>query len=372
MNINNHYSFYEIYTGAYNAKSPRPTVNHSEELHLSEIQKKSIRDALNAAAVEYRLFGEDYDYASISEAGHGFTVSDEVRDMGEMTDLSERVKTEADKRDQKLQMEHVGEIDEILWGCSQNQWLIFSEYLYNGGFFDDMSADEARKIDELLQSITSAMDTYSGIRQGWSTGYDYCHDKPTSHRDNCADYLSISSYGMHFMLESCTAALQYFSENYIEDGVLREKFQNLIDIFHTHNEQKITGHQSREEIMDGFRSKYLAYIEAAMKLGAQMAGESFQDSAELGGVTHTESEENDYLSQLSLMFRQLKDGNMDFDKIWRKIEDAFTDYASGGSHRQSVRSLALDRAGDSLNQMRQMWAELTGSERRETSLDVKA
>ncbi len=72
------------------------------------------------------------------------------------------------------------------------------------------------------------------------------------------------------------------------------------------------------------------------------------------------------------MFSRLKDGDGDFDRIWRKIEDRFTDYASGESRSQSIRSLALDRAGNSLQVMRDLWADLTGAGTQGSPLDKKA
>ena len=363
-----------IYMGVYDARNEKPAnIRNPQDYNLTEAQKTDLCSAMNAAAVEYRLFGEDYDYASISDEGRGFTIKDEIRNLGKVINMNEWLQSEALERNQQLRNEHAGEVDEIFWGNTGNQWLIFSEHLYKNGFFDQMSAQDAYQMDRILQSITSAMDGYSRFQQGGMISYHAGiggYSAAKTSRIQTVDYFNTSSDGMQFVLESCTEALKYFGENYIEDDALREEFQKLTDLFHTHNSRKIAGHRSMNEIMDIFRSRYAANIEAAMHFGSA-APERFRDSAELGTVIHTETDQKDYLSQLSLMFRQLKVEDGDFDRIWRQIEGAFTDYASGKSHSQSIRSLALDRAGDSLLKMRDMWADLTGAARTESSFDAK-
>lgn len=377
MKINGH----NVYAGAYDAiyvkpDDTRPPLNPRPAAE----QEKELYNALNAVSVPYHLSGKDCDYASISEEGRRFTVSTETLDLGEpvhMTaiDMGENLNKELFEWNQAMRNEHLGQEDEEFWGNIGNQWLVFSEHLYKNGFFDDMSAEEALEIDHLLQTITGAMDGYNNIRYGQLvshyTNFNGQFYLSKTSRDQSVHYLFASSDSLHFMLESSTSALEYFGDKYIEDDALRKEFQGLIDIFHSHNAQKLAGHRSMEELMDEFRVRYASTLEAAMRFGGPEAGERFEDSVTLGSVTHTEAEKNDYLSQLSSMFSQLKDGYHDFDKIWRKIEETFTDYASGGSRRQSVRSLALERSGDSLDRMRNMWAELLGVEQAESSLDVK-
>ena len=364
-----------IYMGAYDAKSGKPAgAGLQKDYRLTEAQKKELCDAMNAAAAEYRLFGEDYDYASISEKGRGFTVSDQILDLGEVIDMNARLSEEALEKNRELQSEHAGEVDEIFWGNTGSQWLIFSEHLYKNGFFDQMSAQDAHEVDRLLQSITAAMDDYSRFQQGGMVSYHAGiegYSAIKTNRTQTVDYFNTSSEGMQFVLESCTEALNYFGETYIKDDSLREEFQKLTDLFHTHNARKIDGHRPMNEIMDIFRSRYAANIEAAIHFGPADP-EGFRNSTELGGVAHTETEKKNYLSQLSLMFSRLKDGDGDFDRIWRKIEDRFTDYASGESRSQSIRSLALDRAGNSLQVMRDLWADLTGAGTQGSPLDKKA
>lgn len=362
----------EVYAGAYDAKCPKP-VFEPKAYRLTDQQKKGLVEQMNAAAVKYKLFGEDYDYATISEEGRGFKVSDEIIELGEVIDFGEQLKQETMALNEKLRSEHLGEADELFWGSSGSQWLVFSQKLYDNGFFDDMSAKEAGKIDEVLRSITYVMDGYSCHQYGYSVSL---HTKWEGYLDpstrNGVNYCATSSDALKFALESATAALQYFSEGYIQDEELKKDFNGLIDIFHDHNAQKLEKHMSFEEMMDRARSKHLVSITAALAASRGQYGAGFEDSVALGSVSHTEEEEKGYQASLSLLFGQLKSGTAVLEDVWKKMEDIYTDYAAKGDQKQSVRSLALSRSDGMLDRMHDMWAGLLGQEKRMSALDVRA
>ncbi len=364
---------YEVYAGAYDAKCPKP-VFEPKAYRLTDQQKKGLVEQMNAAAVKYKLFGEDYDYATISEEGRGFKVSDEIIELGEVIDFGEQLKQETMALNEKLRSEHLGEADELFWGSSGSQWLVFSQKLYDNGFFDDMSAKEAGKIDEVLRSITYVMDGYSCHQYGYSvslhTKWEGYLDPGT--RGNGVNYCATSSDALKFALESATAALQCFSEDYIQDEELKKDFNELIDTFHDHNAQKLEKHMSFEEMMDRARSKHLVSITAALAASRGQYGAGFTDSVALGSVTHTEEEEDGYRAQMSFMFSQLKSRTVDLESIWKKVEETYVDHAAKGSQEQSVRSLALSRSDGMLDRMHDMWAGLLGQEKRMSALDVRA
>lgn len=347
-----------LYMGAYNAKKVQSGVP-VKEYELTENQKTQLINQMNEAAVKYKLFGEDYDYASISEEGKGFHLSDQVRNL-EVIDLEE----EMIKHNAQIapELQKIDPDDPFMKNVGQ-QWLVFSEFLYNKGFYDDKSMSEARVLDRTLKGITECLDGL-GIYQVYERKL-VSGDQPLFGNISFSfNSMSMSSHAMRLELESAAAALHYYGENFIEDGGLREEFGKLVDAFHDHNKEMLKGYQSLEEKFDQVRQKY------GFSKG-WWNPKMMEVSCHLASVTHSEEEKEQYEKEISSLFDQVKQAPLKWDDVWRQMQSTFLDYVTKNSDKSEIRQRALEETGGIFERMEKMWSNMLKKEP-PASLNIQA
>lgn len=353
-----------LYVGAYDAKR----IQNGEKrgvYELTEKQKAQIVSGMNEAAVKYKLFGEDYDYATISEEGRGFHISDQIVEL-ESFDVEEEIAKQNAKFGQELQKLNP---DDPFMGNVGQQWLVFSKFLYNNGFYDDKTMSEASSSDGDLRNITSCLDGFNlyQVVDKRMVSFDspYCSFVMGSFNP-----VKMGSHAMRLELESATEALHYYSENYIEDEGLKKEFDQLISRFYDHNLEMMKGYRSAEESLDLARKNYVPRPHRLPSL--QMANaDTLEASRYLVDVTHSEEEEDKYQSEITSLIGQIKQPTVDWNNIWKQIQSTFLDYVTKGSEKQTVRQRAVEETGGIFNRMEKMWSNLLGR-KQPAAIDIQS
>lgn len=199
------------------------------------------------------------------------TISDEIRELIQNENQPEVIFRYVDK-------------DDPFWAAPTDQWLVFSQYLNDGHFFDSFSDEEAGYIESLFRNITQIVDNVA------ITSDDYIKNRGSMKRDIektiNSDYkppVPLNSYEAQLGLSSSTAALKYFSDNFLS-GELKEGFDQLINKFVSHNEERIEA--SRLKTIEFFENysktnpKEAAMMKSKMQDNTKMGLSEFQKKCE--------------------------------------------------------------------------------------------
>lgn len=119
-----------------------------------------------------------------------------------------------------------------------DQWLIFSQFLYDEGVFEGKTMEEVNSIENTLQNITDGLDSLS---HGGISFFGQIKEELDSHE-------------AQLELGASVAALQLFSEKYLT-GETKENFHRLIDQYKVHNQPIAAKHQSLQEKFYAARAK---------------------------------------------------------------------------------------------------------------------
>lgn len=253
--------------------------------------------------------------------------------------------------------------DDPFWGSTGNQWLVFSKKLYDSGFYDNMTDEEVKQMENILDKITGGMDGFGRVQHGAGLNIDAYMEAGGS-----------SGSGFHFLteskelwteLESSTAALKYFAEKYIQDDKLKAEINGLVQQYYVHNSEQLDGYQSLSEKMkqftnDVFSGKYpdsALLHKYAQPLLERNAG-NVNTAQYLGSIIHNEEEKKQYRSQIALLFQQLSQGTSGWEDVWKKMESSFVDFATKGSNSRSIRDSVAAQADTTFERMKGYWSLL--------------
>lgn len=271
------------------------------------------------------------------DGGRGFRISNTVElDVMRNTELN-----------RELQQKHP---DEPFWGNTGNQWLTFSEFLYDNRVYDSLSTEEAGELDEALQKMTCGMDDVS--RWQLVSG-KIEHDAPARYLSGIG--FTESEDALRLELESSAEALKYFGEKHIADEGLREKFNGLVDMFYAHNSKILDGYSSAAENRakaqagDG-TSKGMQEI--LIKLGVREAYPA--------KIEHSGEEQEEHRTEVRGFFANLREDTSGWKDIWTRLENTFLDYTMGRNHSQSAKDAVLLASQASFARMKAVWAGLLG------------
>lgn len=253
--------------------------------------------------------------------------------------------------------------DDPFWGSTGNQWLVFSKKLYDSGFYDNMTDEEVKQMENILDKITGGMDGFGRVQHGAGLNIDAYMEAGGS-----------SGSGFHFLteskelwteLESSTAALKYFAEKYIQDDELKAEINGLAQQYYMHNSEQLDGYQSLSEKMkqftnDVFSGKYpdsALLHKYAQPLLERNAG-NVNTAQYLGSIIHNEEEMKQYRSQIALLFQQLSQGTSGWEDAWKKMKSSFVDFATKGSNSRSIRDSVAAQADTTFERMKGYWSLL--------------
>lgn len=141
------------------------------------------------------------------------------------------------------------------------QWLVFSKYLYDNGFFENMSDEEMLRTDKSLAQITASMDrlNYCNDQKSYNmlinkTVTELIYGEMEQEEEKSWYYAGEES--MRTSLEAAVEKLQDFCDQSVPEE-LRAGFRKLIDQFQTYNEDQLEGYQSFAERYEDIYQRYL-------------------------------------------------------------------------------------------------------------------
>lgn len=250
------------------------------------------------------------------------------------------------RKNRELQEQHSGD---VFWGNAKSQWMVFSEKLYQNGFYDSMSDDEVKNFEGMLAHITAGMDNVSKIKYSEGTSIDF-------NRYNDATFSAMNSEEAKLELESETAALRFFGDQFV-DKEYKEEFLNMVDEFHSHN----------KEILKDYQGPLEGAEKGIMKLQADpgMRGLADKDAASysgyMNGLVHTEEETDLYQKEVTDLFQKLQEPERNQADIWEQLKSVYIKYITKDTDRPDIKDQAWSRAESTFNLMQGYWSELLGA-----------
>ena len=352
-----------IFIGAY-AERLQGRMSHADfRTQVSGAKQQEVTQKAVEAMKEIRQY-RDTDSVSVSISKEGRELLCGETGYEKMkTDTVEFLNglfTDYTQQQEKLQQNNP---DDAFWGSTGNQWLVFSKKLYDNGFYDNMTDEEVKQMENILDKITGGMDGFGRVQYGVGLNIDAYMEAGGS--SGIGFNLLTESGELWTELESSTAALKYFAEKYIQDDELKAEFNGLAEQYYAHNSEQLDGYQSLSEKMkqftnDVFSGKYpnSALLHKYAQLLLEQNADNVNTAKYLGSITHHEEETKQYRNQISLLFQQLSQGTSSWEDAWKKIEDSFVDHATKGSGSQSIRNSVATQADMTFERMKGYWSLL--------------
>lgn len=217
------------------------------------------------------------------------------------------------------------------------QYLVFSEHLFDAGFYDHMSDAAVREAERLLRDITSSMDAIS----------------PNSLMSNTE--FAPSGAAAQVAYASSVEALHQFADQYLE-GDLKDSFKGLIGQYEAHNKPIVERHRNVRDRMDRALAEF-SQSKFYNKTG-KSSDTSRTTAAKIGAVKHSAEQNRKIREAVTRSFQEIRSGRMSIDAAVQKAQNAFLSYASGDAQNGSMRSLLIQRNSATFAQMSAYWSVL--------------
>ncbi len=216
------------------------------------------------------------------------------------------------------------------------QYLVFSKFLYDKGFFNDMDDEQAGKMEDMLRNITSGMDSIRGPLDAgrW--------DNSMSHEAAKLDLISSVN------------ALNYFADTYLSEG-MRDSFKELIKEYENYNSKTVANHRNSMDWYSESMKSIPAPNAAGVSADVRQAQERTKAYQQIGRVTHTEQEEKGLKEDYQALFDKLMHKDDSARNIFDNLQNLLVNYASGGSKNNVVLNLLNANNAGSINRMFQYW-----------------
>lgn len=224
-------------------------------------------------------------------------------------------------------------------GDFKQQYLVFSENLYNRGFYDSISDDEVKKMEGMLKDITWGMDS---INRG---GLRSSRDTEMSHEAAKLDLISSVN------------ALHCFAENYVPKE-MQESFKTLIDQYKEYNNARVLVHRNMSDIHDEGMKNMPAPNAVHMSETAKAAWAQTKAGIEIGRVSHTDEEEVKNRQDYQALFESLANGRENINSVFDQLKNTFISFASGGSKNPDVLAMLNSRNEGSIDRMFDYWSKV--------------
>ncbi len=230
------------------------------------------------------------------------------------------------------------------------RWNVFDEYLSYCGFYDNMEEDDIEKLRDTMSDILVRTSTWIDVKTK-----KYAE---TSSFSSGAGGRELYSYEAALEVESSTAALRLFSDQYLQEEQ-KSGFDFLIDKYYEDLSKHLQGYKSAEE----------ALYESINDQGFSVSDETLRQyglseeqikthriSVKLGGVKHTKEEEGAYRNALRQLFSSINRENQ--ASVFKRLEELVINYASGNSSDQDVRNVVRMRTQGVRDNVQNYWGKL--------------
>lgn len=219
------------------------------------------------------------------------------------------------------------------------QYLVFSKYLYDNGFFNDMDDEQAGRMEDMLKNITAGMDSIRGPLDAgrW--------DNSMSHEAAKLD------------LVSSVNALNYFADTYVSEN-MRDSFKELIKEYENYNSKIVANHRNSMDLYSDSMKHISAPNATGVSAEVKQSQERTRAYQQIGKVTHTEQEEKGLREDYQLLFDKLMNKQDSAKNIFDSMQNLLVNYASGGSKNNAVLSLLNANNAGSIDNMFRYWTAL--------------
>ena len=340
-----------IFMGAYEERKQQTYQLNQDRFVISREKEELIKQSIEAVT-------KNPDWRKAHVQGAEYSFSKEDIDFLCSEEGFEKMKKDAEdlyikNADRQKEIAANRNPEDSFWKNTGNQWLIFSEFLYNNNFYADMGDNEVKEKEDLLAQITAGMDHLS--RSQYKTGIEFSDFY--GHGSN----FFMSSGEVLMELEASTEALMYFADRFVPTEA-RGKFDELIDSYYSHNTQVISEYNNP---MESFNKGVYAINSGKypnsciLKEGTapNPVGE-YKYTLLLGGMTKTMEETKKYQEDISKIFELLRKGSTDTDILKKQRKDLYADYMTKKSDDQTFRSYMAGQASSTFNRIENYWAEL--------------
>lgn len=224
-------------------------------------------------------------------------------------------------------------------GDFKKQYLVLSENLYNNGFYNNLSDNEVKEMEDMLKNITSGMESLNtnSIHYNFST--------------------EMSHEAARLELISSVNALNYFADKYVPEE-MRASFQEVIKQYESYNSAKVENHKSIYDLRD----ESMAVMPPPNAVNVNATVKKYQEetkaSAEIGRVTHTKEQEQANKGEYQALFDKLLEKPESADSIFDSLQSTLVNYASGGSKNNIVLQMLNSRNSTAIHNMADYWSRL--------------
>ncbi len=219
------------------------------------------------------------------------------------------------------------------------QYLVFSKFLYDKGFFKDMDDEQAGKMEDMLKNITAGMDSIRGPLDAgrW--------DNSMSHEAAKLDLISSVN------------ALHYFADTYVSED-MRDSFKELIKEYENYNSKIVANHRNSIDWYSESMKSISAPNATGVSADVKQSQERTKAYQQIGKVTHTDQEEKGLKEDYQALFDRLMNKQDSARNIFESLQNLLVDYASGGSKNSMVLNLLNANNAGSINNMFYYWSAL--------------
>jgi len=223
--------------------------------------------------------------------------------------------------------------DDLFALREKDRWLVFSEYLYNKGVFDDMSEEEVKALEYLLQEITDGVDSISksGLTPdgfGGLTPYGCWGLDLYVSKDRGGKGLTPCESCME--LESSTAALKHFSESFLQ-GSVKKEFDSLIEKYYSNCSKSISE--------------------------ADYSPRSSNQAERIYSLYQPEEKHREkFANNVADLFRQMNLDNQ--ETVLNHAKDNFEEFAIKETMGEAVKAYVLNHMQQLLHHMSNYWTHL--------------
>lgn len=231
--------------------------------------------------------------------------------------------------------------DDIFSYRPRDQWLVFSQFLYDNGFFSSDSKEEMNRTEAILQKITTGLDSLT------QQGIDFGGDTVKTQLD---------SYEAQLELSSSISALSFFSEKFLS-GDIKQGFDALIGDYVNHNSKCLDNYKSLEEIFFKARSK-LNPVNVSL---SPQAAENLVITNKLGKTDYSKEEVAAITQKYTELFETMKD--QEDTSSLKEIREKLLEYVLKGipknySYYSATEKFIDTKVEDTFNRIESYWEAL--------------
>ena len=239
------------------------------------------------------------------------------------------------------------EATDEFWENPTNQWLNFTKYLDQHGFYENRSDEDVKKFENLLSEITNGMDFLTGLQ--FNTGFI---DVRGSFHFGSRPYMSKAE--AIASLESSTNALSYLAEKLLPNEQ-KEGFSKLIDLYKSHN----------EKIIEDYKNPFEG-IERAIGLSIEKRKDYFGSSLKpveeakyqsmKAKITKTDKAYKDYWKAISEEFRRYNESQD--DTILKSVKEIYLNFVTDNTKDVNFRNYMMKKAKSTFSHIEHCWKRI--------------